>query len=207
MTTSTPGAHVLRHHHITIATGGAQEDYDFHTKVLGMKSVKKTLFYDGATPIYHLYYGNDNGDESSLVTTFPMRHTGIKGKRGSGQVSYVALSVLPAALDYWEKRLRDHGFDVERTERLGESYLDFEHPCGVNYSLVGVANDVRTPHTQGPVPAENMIRGTHSIGVSLRDAEMMEEFMQIGWVVNASPTIATSSATKWAVAAPDLLST
>jgi len=181
MAQATPGEHVLRHHHITIATGGAQEDYDFHTKVLGMKSVKKTLFYDGTKPIYHLYYGNDSGEESSLVTTFPMRHTGVKGKRGSGQVSHVALSIPTRAIDFWRERLREHGFEVTETERFGERYLDFEHPCGVNYTLVGVDDDPRTPHTQGPVPAELMIRGTHSIGVSMRDAEMMEEFMQIGW--------------------------
>ena len=47
MSATDPGKYLSRHHHITIATGGAQEDYDFHTKVLGMKSVKKTAFYDG----------------------------------------------------------------------------------------------------------------------------------------------------------------
>lgn len=181
MSGTTPGSHVMRHHHITIATGGAQEDYDFHTKILGLKSVKKTLFYDGTNPIYHLYYGNDAGEESSLVTTFPMRHTGVKGQKGSGQVSYVALSIPTGAIEYWKDRLTEHKFSVTETERFGERYLDFEHPCGVNYTLVGVDNDLRTPHTQGPVPAEMMIRGTHSIGVSMRDSEFMEEFMQIGW--------------------------
>ena len=63
MTASTPGAFLKRHHHITLATGDAQEDYDFHTKVLGLKSVKKTAFYDGPAPIYHLYYGNDMAEE------------------------------------------------------------------------------------------------------------------------------------------------
>ena len=139
MNEATPGSHVLRHHHITIATGGAQEDYDFHTKVLGMKSVKKTLFYDGKVPIYHLYYGNDTGEESSLVTSFPMRHTGVKGRKGSGQVSYVALSIPTGAVEFWQKRLTEHGFRVEQTERFGETYLDFEHPCGVDYTLVAVA--------------------------------------------------------------------
>ena len=181
MSGTTPGSHVMRHHHITIATGGAQEDYDFHTKILGLKSVKKTLFYDGTNPIYHLYYGNDAGEESSLVTTFPVRHTGVKGQKGSGQVSYVALSIPTGAIEYWKDRLTEHKFSVTETERFGERYLDFEHPCGVNYTLVGVDNDSRTPHTQGPVPAEMMIRGTHSIGVSMRDSEFMEEFMQIGW--------------------------
>ena len=37
------------------------------------------------------------------------------------------------------------------------------------------------PHTKGPVPAESMLRGTHSIAVSVRDLEGMEEFMQLGW--------------------------
>jgi glyoxalase family protein len=181
MAEATPGSHVLRHHHITIATGGAQEDYAFHTKVLGMKSVKKTLFYDGKVPIYHLYYGNDLGEESSLVTTFPMRHTGVKGRKGSGQVSYVALSIPPEAIDYWQQRLTERDFEVRENERFGERYLDFEHPCGVDYSLVGVDDDPRTPHTKGPVPAEMMIRGTHTIGVSMRDSEFMEEFMEVGW--------------------------
>ena len=54
--------HIQRHHHITLNVGGAQEDYDFHTKVLGLKSVKKTGLYDGNDPIYHLYYGNDIGE-------------------------------------------------------------------------------------------------------------------------------------------------
>ena len=34
--------------------GGAQEDYDFHTKLLGLRSVKKTVLFDVTAPIYHL---------------------------------------------------------------------------------------------------------------------------------------------------------
>ena len=177
----TPGDFVQRHHHITLATGDAQEDYDFHTKILGMKSVKKTLFYDGKAPIYHLYYGNDMGEESSLVTTFPVAHTGVKGRKGSGQVSYLSLSVPTDALDYWRDRLNSHGIETKDNERFGEKYLDFQHPCGIDYAIVGIDGDEREPHSKGPVPVDKMIRGTHSIGVSMRDAEFMEEFMQVGW--------------------------
>ena len=45
---------IRRHHHITLSVGGAQEYYDFHTQVLGLKSVKKTALYDGDEPIHHL---------------------------------------------------------------------------------------------------------------------------------------------------------
>ena len=112
-----PGTSLTGHHHITMGVGNVQEDFDFHTKVLGLKCVKRTLFYDGATPVYHIYYGNDTGDESTLLTTFPVAHIGVKAKEGSGQVSYVSLSVPESALPYWNKRLKDHGFDVAETER------------------------------------------------------------------------------------------
>ena len=104
---------IQRHHHITLCVGGAQEDYDFHTEVLGLKSVKKTALYDGDVPIYHLYYGNDTGSESTLVTTFPMRQSGRVGRRGTNQAKTLMLAVPETATDYWRTRLVEHGFEVE----------------------------------------------------------------------------------------------
>ena len=181
MSAESPGRYITRHHHITLCTGDAQEDYEFHTKILGLKSVKKTLLYDGAVPIYHLYYGNDMGEESSLVTTFPMRHTGRKARKGSGQVSRLTLSAPVSSLGFWKERLEGLGFAVAQDERFGEPRLDFLHPCGIDYSIVGVSDDIRSPHSTGPVPKDLMIRGTHSIEVSVRDTELMDEFVQIGW--------------------------
>ena len=57
-----PGTSLTGHHHTTIGVGNVREDFDFHTKVPGPKCVKRTLFYDGARPVYHLYYGNDIGE-------------------------------------------------------------------------------------------------------------------------------------------------
>jgi glyoxalase family protein len=132
-------------------------------------------------PIYHLYYGNDRGEESTLVTSFPMRQTGRKARRGSGQIQTLCLSVAPDALPFWEARLRDHGFEAKTREFFGERRLVFEHPCGIEYELVGVADDERTPHTKGPVPTEMGVRGMHSILVSVREEELSEEFMEEGW--------------------------
>ena len=181
MSQISPGAAISRHHHITLCTGDAQEDYDFHTRLLGFKCVKKTLLYDGQLPIYHLYYGNDLGEESSLVTSFPMAHTGLKARPGSGQIARLLLSAPAGSLAYWQQRLQQHGVETQLRECLGERRVDFRHPCGIDYSIVEVAHDIRTPHTKGPVPAELMLRGTHSIGVSVRDLELMDEFMQLGW--------------------------
>lgn len=176
-----PNPHILKHHHITLNVGVAQDDYDFHTKILGLKSVKKTALYDGDEPIYHLYYGNDVGEESTLITCFPMRQSGRKATRGTGQIKTLALSVPASSLNFWERHLREHGHDVKRSERFGEALLSLAHPCGIHYELVAIDDDDRKPYSNGIVPAEFGIRGTHGITVSVRDIEMSDEFMQVGW--------------------------
>lgn len=177
----TRNPHIQRHHHITLNVGDAQEDYDFHTKVLGMKSVKKTALYDGEEPIFHLYYGNEHAQESSLVTTFPMRQSGRKARPGSGTIATLALSVHPDALGYWFARLQERGLAPRRGERLGEALIAFSHPCGIEYQLVGVEQDSRVPYSRGPVPQAHGVRGLHGITVSARDLPNSEEFLADGW--------------------------
>ena len=165
------------HHHITLCVGGAQEDYDFHTQLLGLRSVKKTVLFDGTAPIYHLYYGNETGDPSTLVTTFPMRQSGRKGRRGSGQVKILGLSVPSTALDFWAERLNAHGYQNERASRFDEQRLHFEHPCGIEYELVGDDKDERKPWVTEETPLEVAIRGVHSVTVSVRDLPEQARFM------------------------------
>jgi len=165
------------HHHLTLCVGGAQEDYTFHTDLLGLKSVKKTILYDGKAPIYHLYYGNENGDPSTLITTFSFRHTGLKGVRGSGQVRTIACSIPDTALSFWQQRLAEHGYRPEALERFGEQRLRFYHPCGIEYELVGTKDDPRTPRASDGIPADKAIRGVHGITVSVRSIRESAKFM------------------------------
>jgi catechol 2,3-dioxygenase-like lactoylglutathione lyase family enzyme len=181
-------AHAIKHHHhLTMCTGDAQEDYDFHTEVLGLKSVKKTALYDGTTPIYHLYYANDMGDASTILTSFPMRQSGRVGRKGSGQVASISLSVPVSSLGYWHERLRDAGYEHTERERFGEKMLVFDNPGHIEYEMVGIADDDRQPWTGSGVPAEMGIRGTHGVTVSVRDYESSQEFMEAGW--NGHPTL------------------
>jgi catechol 2,3-dioxygenase-like lactoylglutathione lyase family enzyme len=82
-------------HHLTFCVGTAQEDYDFHTGTLGLRSIKKTALYDGEVPIYHLYYGNAEGDGGTILTSFPMRQQGIRGRLGTNQISGPTASSRP----------------------------------------------------------------------------------------------------------------
>ena len=112
---------VSGNHHLTMSVGGAQEDYDFHTRALGLRSIKKTVLFDGQAPIYHLYYANADGDASSVLTTFPFRQAGVMGRRGTNQVKVINLAVPAGSLDFWQQRLADHGIGAERGTLLGPS--------------------------------------------------------------------------------------
>lgn len=168
---------VRSHHHLTLCVGGAQEDYDFHVGTLGLRSVKKTLLYDGKVPLYHLYYGNGVGEESTLITCFPMKRDGRVGRPGSGQVRTVSLAVPDNALEYWQRRFTERGISSSLGERFGTKRLVFHHPCGIEYALVEAAEDRRAPWTGSSVPSEVAIRGVYGVTIAVRDAEEMSAFM------------------------------
>jgi hypothetical protein len=45
-----------------------------------------------------------------------------------------------------------HDFDVREASRFGERALRFQHPCGLDYELVGIADDDRKPYSNGCRP-------------------------------------------------------
>ena len=144
---------------------------------MGCANVKKTLLYDGKVPIYHLYYGNEVGAESTLKTCFPMRQDGRVGRFGSGQVKTVSLSVCAPGLEYWTQRLDRRGIRNSMVERFGTRRLAFHHPCGIEYELVEVGDDLRQPWTGSDILSEIAVRGVYGVTIAVRDDHGMSAFM------------------------------
>ncbi|WP_187971997.1 VOC family protein [Aquibium microcysteis] len=168
------------YHHVTMSVDGAQEDFDFFTGTLGMKSIKKTVLFDGTTPVYHLYYGNDAGDASTIVTTFPFRKPGVFGRRGTNQSKIIQLSVPRQSLDFWEDRLNAAGFKAGRTERFGLPRVAFAHPSGIPHELVAAEKDDRRSIVSDGISAENGIKGIYGVGIAVFDRTSMDDFMSVG---------------------------
>ncbi|MGA2928640.1 MAG: glyoxalase [Solirubrobacteraceae bacterium] len=168
-------------HHLTFCVGGAQEDYDFHVRLLGLKSVKKTVLFDGELPIYHLYYGNRLGDASTLLTAFPYRQAGWMGNRGTNQLKALNLSVAVDSIGFWADRLSEAGVDVRRDSLFGTERLHFTHPCGIDYAIVGHPEpDSREPYDGASVPAEHAIRGAYGTTTSVREVGEQDFFLVEG---------------------------
>ncbi len=172
---------VRGNHHLTFCVGPAQEDYDFHTKTLGLRSIKKTALYDGQVPVYHLYYGNAFGDGGTVLTSFPFRQQGVMGRRGTNQISSLNLSVPVESLGFWADRIAQAGIDSEEADRFGTPRLEFAHPCGIPYSLVADGEgDPARSWEKGGVSADQAILGTHGITVSLAYPDEMVDWLTDG---------------------------
>ena len=168
-------------HHLTMSVDGAQEDFDFFTKTLGLHSIKKTVLFDGQTPVYHLYYGARDGDPSTILTTFPFKKPGVYGKRGTNQSKVIQVAVPVNSLDYWEDRLGQHGIATRRISRFGIERIELSHPCGIPHELVAAPDDDRPTIAEGGgVAKEHGIRGIYGVGVAVFDKTSMDDFLTVG---------------------------
>jgi glyoxalase family protein len=170
------------YHHLTLCTDGAQEDYDFYTKVLGLYSVKRTVLFDGTIPVYHLYYGSRNGDASTIITTFPFRKPGVFGRRGTNQSKIIQMAIPVGSADYWIDRLNGKGVEASKISRFGITRVAFKHPCGIPHELVESPADNRASivnEAQGVVAAHG-IKGIYGAAIAVFDRTAMDDFLGVG---------------------------
>ena len=162
---------ILGLHHITAIAGDAQRNYDFYTKVLGLRMVKKTVNFDDPGT-YHFYYGNEVGSPGTILTFFPWQ--GIpKGRVGVGMATEIGYSVPTESLEFWQNRLNDLKVKHRSIgERFGEKYLALEDPDGLFLNLIiPNTDDKRKPWTTPEVAESAATKGFHSIVLTVRKAE------------------------------------
>jgi glyoxalase family protein len=158
-------------HHVTAIAGDAARNYDFYTRVLGLRFVKKTVNYDDPGT-YHLYFGDETGSPGTILTFFPWGHM-PQGRGGVGLTQTTTYRVPESAIGYWAHRFVELGVKHEAIEkRFGESVLGFTDPDGLGLALVGVAGAESAKAWAGSdVPVEHAIRGFHGATLLLDDAK------------------------------------
>jgi glyoxalase family protein len=142
-------------HHITAVTADAPRNVDFYAGLLGLRLVKKTVNQDDPT-VYHLFYADDRGSAGADLTFF--EYPGIaRGRAGAGMVHRIVWRVAsPAALAFWEERLRREGIAVARVERS----LLFEDPEGLGLEIRAVeTSDDPLVAAHPDIPAELALLG------------------------------------------------
>lgn len=162
---------ILGLHHITAIAGDPQRNYDFYTKVLGLRMVKKTVNFDDPKT-YHFYFGDGNGTPGSILTFFPWPRV-RQGVNGAGMATGIGYSVPAGSLEFWKSRFER--FDVshgEVSEKFGEQFLPFRDPDGLNLEMiVSKYSDDRKSWVTEDVQEDVATKGFHNVTLTLNNIE------------------------------------
>jgi glyoxalase family protein len=163
-------------HHITGVVTDPQRDYDFYTKVMGLRFIKKTVNQENPV-MWHFFYGDHDGNAGTIMTNII-----IDGGRlprctpGRGSIETLSYSVPKGSLDFWSARLKEEGYKTEpRPDRFGDSVLYFEDPDELPSELIACDDD-RMPAPHGDIPSEYQIRGFHGATIISRLPDLSLEF-------------------------------
>ena len=158
-------------HHVTAIAGPASRNRDFHTRVLGLRLVKRTVNFDDPGT-YHLYYGDEGGSPGTIMTYFPWAHAAA-GRLGVGETSETAFRVPKASIGWWAHRLVAEGVAHEAPAKVfGETVLPFRDPDGMRLALVGVEGAEAEPAWAADgIPAAHAVRGFHGVTLMVAKAE------------------------------------
>ena len=155
-------------HHITAIAGEPQRNYDFYTKTLGLRMVKKTVNFDDPQT-YHFYYGDTNGTPGTILTFFPwprVKH----GKNGAGMATEIGFSIPPSGIGFWKHRFQDLNIPHEEMqEQFGEKYISFRDPDGLQLKLVGAEFSSENAWHTSEIPESAAIRAFHSVTLTLKN--------------------------------------
>lgn len=139
---------ILGIHHITAIAGDAKRNFDFYTKILGLRFVKKTINFDDPHT-YHFYFGNEQGAPGTILTFFPWGDKIRKGSRGAGMATEIGYAVPEGSLDFWMDRFEKNKVIYNKPAvKFGQKYLTFLDPDGLKLELI------ETPPTDDRKPFE-----------------------------------------------------
>jgi len=161
---------ILGIHHITAIAGDAKRNFDFYTKVLGLRFIKKTVNFDDPNT-YHFYFGDENGNAGTVLTFFPWGEAIVPGRKGTGMATEIGYSVPEGSLDFWLKRFEEHNVIHNKvSEKFGEKYLTFLDPDGLKLELiVSKTQDNRKGWETDEVKLDVATKGFHNVTLSLTD--------------------------------------
>jgi glyoxalase family protein len=159
---------ILGIHHITAIAGDAKRNFDFYTKILGLRFVKRTVNFDDPHT-YHFYFGDEQGTPGTILTFFPWGDKVRKGSRGAGMATEIGYSVPEGSLDFWMDRFEKNNVIYNKPAvKFGQKYLTFLDPDGLKLELVETsATDDRKPFETEEIKANIATKGFFNTTLTL----------------------------------------
>jgi glyoxalase family protein len=161
---------ILGIHHITAIAGDAKRNFNFYSKILGLRFIKKTVNFDDPGT-YHFYFGDEIGSAGTILTFFPWGEGIQQGRKGSGMATEIGYSVPAGSLDFWIKRFEEHNVIYNKPAiKFGEKYLTFLDPDGLKLELIeSKTADQRNAWETEDIKKVVATKGFHNITLTLND--------------------------------------
>ncbi|HLP64689.1 ring-cleaving dioxygenase [Flavobacterium sp.] len=161
---------ILGIHHITAIAGDAQRNFNFYSKILGLRFIKKTVNFDDPGT-YHFYFGDEIGSAGTILTFFPWGEGIQQGRKGSGMATEIGYSVPVGSLDFWIKRFEQYNVIYNKpAEKFGEKYVTFLDPDGLKLELIeSKTADTRKAWETDEIKADVALKGFHNITLTLNN--------------------------------------
>ncbi len=163
---------ILGIHHITAIAGDAKRNFDFYSKVLGLRFIKKTVNFDDPGT-YHFYFGDEVGSAGTILTFFPWGSEIQQGRKGSGMATEIGYSVPKGSLAFWIDRFEKHNVIYNKpAQKFGENYLTFLDPDGLKLELIeSKTTDNRKGWETDEIKADAALKGFHNITLTLKNIQ------------------------------------
>ncbi len=164
-------------HHITAIASDPKKNFDFYTKVLGLRFIKRTVNYDDPGT-YHFYFADKVGTPGTVLTFFP--HPDLpRGRHGTGQAVEIVFAVPKSALSFWIDRFHRLGIAYQGPEKhFGETVVRIQDPDGLMLEFAGM-DDLPddTVWATDDIPEDVAIRGFHSVSLWVDDHEKTADIL------------------------------
>lgn len=148
-------------HHISAITQNVQENYNFYSKVLGLKLIKNTIRFGDETS-RKLYYAN-NVSEPMPILSFMERKNALETVTGNNEITTTSLLVAnDESLAFWKERFESLSVEYGEFITMGErKALPFKDTEGRKLLLLST-NDLYQSKdndflTEQSIPAEHQI--------------------------------------------------
>ncbi len=168
-------------HHVSSITSDASSNYNFYTKVLGMRLVKKSVNQDD-TSMYHLFYADERGNPGTDLTFFEIPRAGDT-YYGTNSITATSLRVpKDDSLLFWKNRFKEFGVEHEDISHAsGRANLFFKDFEGQRLVLVSDEHNLGVesgqPWNGSSIPIEYAIRGLGPIELTISNLKLTSDLL------------------------------
>jgi len=169
------GSPITDIHHMSAFTKDEKLNFNFYTKVLGLRLVANTIHQENRN-VRHLFYGDQKATPGTLFTFFVYPKMG-KTYPHKAFFSTVVVRIPVGSSEFWNQRLSDHKVDFTLNS---DGTISLQDPDNLEIKMVEssqiIEEDKATTHSD--IPRDKQIIKIMDQKIRVSDLEKEQQFLE-----------------------------